>query len=923
MFQASPARRALFGPGCLLLAGLATAPTVGAQESCGTWGGGFSHPGVSARVRAIVSFDPAGPAPARVVVGGDFTATQTCRADRIAQWDGEQWSALGSGLNGPVSALLVHDDGAGARLVAGGNFTHAGTVPASAVAQWDGGQWSSLGGGLIGSVMALARFDDGTGPALFATGAFTVPGDAAPSNLARWNGTSWSAVGGGLDAPGFALTVFDDGVTEKLYVGGQFTHAGGSLVHFVTSWDGVAFAPLGSGAQSSVYALAGHVDQGVLYLFAGGDFAGAGGIVSDKIARWNGTAWSAVGAGLNQRVSALLSFNDGTGPALYVGGSFNASGAMPLPRIACWRNGGFQGLPGASPNAPVEAFCVFDDPVAGPELILGGRFTSIGSILRYVARWTGTQFAALGRPQVVDDDVNALASFDHGTGFGPQVFIAGDFTFVNGIDTRRVARWWNGDLWPMAPAIQTTSGGTRIEEFAVYQPAGAPSPLLLACGSFRRFEGNAFEGVAVVGPTGLSSFGFDLPGSGDSMAVWDGGTGPALWVAGFYYEASLGNYFLGRYDGAVWTPVPSAGGVAFPRITELEVFDAGNGPELYFAGPFTALGGAAAGGVGRFDGIAIHTLAGGVSGAPSIFAVNVLRTGDLGDGAALYVGGAFTQAGALPASGIARWNGSEWSALGAGVIGSQTSVDSMIVHDEGLGGGAELCVGGSFSTAGGLPTAGAARWNGVSWRTLAGGFVGRVRAFAVHDEGGGAKDLYAGGDFVSAGGATAVKLARLESCGPITTYCTGDGQDEFATSGCPCGNVGAVGRGCAWSGNPDGAVLEWTGSNRPDTLVLRASGMPATSGATVFWKGSALLREGIAWGDGMRCLDGALIRLGTKTNVAGAAQYPEVGNASVSVRGQTPVGSGSVGYYQTTYRNAASFCTPFTYNATNAVRVVW
>ena len=75
--------------------------------------------------------------------------------------------------------------------------------------------------------------------------------------------------------------------------------------------------------------------------------------------------------------------------------------------------------------------------------------------------------------------------------------------------------------------------------------------------------------------------------------------------------------------------------------------------------------------------------------------------------------------------------------------------------------------------------------------------------------------------------------------------------------------------------------------------------------------------------DGLRCIDGSLVRLGTKTNVSGAAQYPEAGNVSISVRGQTPVGSGAIGYYQTYYRNAAVFCTSSTFNVTNAVRVVW
>jgi hypothetical protein len=78
------------------------------------------------------------------------------------------------------------------------------------------------------------------------------------------------------------------------------------------------------------------------------------------------------------------------------------------------------------------------------------------------------------------------------------------------------------------------------------------------------------------------------------------------------------------------------------------------------------------------------------------------------------------------------------------------------------------------------------------------------------------------------------------------------------------------------------------------------------------------------FGDGVRCADGNLIRLGTVANVAGASSYPAPGQQLVSVRGQTPVGSGLTGYYQTYYRNAApAFCPPETFNVTNGFVVVW
>jgi hypothetical protein len=78
---------------------------------------------------------------------------------------------------------------------------------------------------------------------------------------------------------------------------------------------------------------------------------------------------------------------------------------------------------------------------------------------------------------------------------------------------------------------------------------------------------------------------------------------------------------------------------------------------------------------------------------------------------------------------------------------------------------------------------------------------------------------------------------------------------------------------------------------------------------------------GVAFGDGLRCAGGTIVRLGTKSNVGGASTYPTGGDPSVSVRGL--VTAGNVRNYQVWYRNAAAFCTSSTFNLTNGVSVLW
>ena len=93
---------------------------------------------------------------------------------------------------------------------------------------------------------------------------------------------------------------------------------------------------------------------------------------------------------------------------------------------------------------------------------------------------------------------------------------------------------------------------------------------------------------------------------------------------------------------------------------------------------------------------------------------------------------------------------------------------------------------------------------------------------------------------------------------------------------------------------------------------------------SIYLQGDVLIADGTAFGDGLRCAGGNLIRLGNKPNVGGMSHYPEAGNLSVSVRGGVTPGSGQTRYYQTYYRNAASaFCPPATFNATNGIVVVW
>ncbi|MHC1726202.1 MAG: hypothetical protein AB9866_09380 [Syntrophobacteraceae bacterium] len=233
---------------------------------------------------------------------GAFTTAVEVPVNHIAKWNGNEWSALGSGIGGEVRALAI--DGSG-NLYAGGAFTTAGGVAANHIAKWNGIEWSALGSGTAGAVRALAV--DGNGN-LYAVGDFSAAGGVATGKIAKWNGNEWSALGTGMDGEVIALAVDGSG---NLYAGGTFTTAGGVLVNQIAKWDGSAWTALGSGIAGVVRALA--VD-GSGNLYAGGDFDTAGEVEANSIAKWNGIEWSILAPGTYYRdsVTSLAIDRSGT-----------------------------------------------------------------------------------------------------------------------------------------------------------------------------------------------------------------------------------------------------------------------------------------------------------------------------------------------------------------------------------------------------------------------------------------------------------------------------------------------------------------------------------------------------------------------------------------------------------------------------------
>lgn len=638
-------------------------------------------------------------------------------------------------LSSRILALAVFDEGSGPTLFAAGDnlLSQGGTF--FDLVKWSGSKWipSPLGtvsGTSMGLIRALAVFNDGTGPALYAGGSFTSAGGVPANSLAKWNGTAWSAVGGGMTT---------------------------SLVSPST---GLCLAPV----AGSVYALRSGVDASGPALFVGGDFLTAGGVPADLAARWNGVTWAgAPGPACHssgRRVEALSIYDDGSGPAIFAGGYFTSIGGVPARSIARFTGTswtplaegiGIRSPQGVVSTGLVSSMAVFDSG-DGPELVVGGLFGRAGSglgLANSLARWNGASWAPLGdgletvfTSLTEPSGVQSLFVFDDGT--GPALFAAGSLTGASQTQFHGIAKWNGSDWLPLGAGLTGTgTGGMSMIPF---------EGRLVVGGGFSAANGVAARGVARWGSEGWSVFGSNLTGAVASLALFDDGTGAALYAGGtFVTTGSKTLNRIARWSGSAWEPV----GAGFNSdVRALAVYSEGGMPKLFAGGAFTASGATAMTGLARWDGSVWSPVGGGVMNGASAGVVEALAVHTDAGGPALFVGGTFTLAGGVSANRVARWNGTAFSALGTGLNNTVYALTPANV-----GGTSALFAGGSFTTAGGATANRVAKWNGTAWSAVGTGTNNIVYALQAWPPATGTQ-LLAGGTFTTAGGISASKLAR-------------------------------------------------------------------------------------------------------------------------------------------------------------------
>ncbi|HEV8113871.1 MAG TPA: hypothetical protein VGR31_13935 [Planctomycetota bacterium] len=639
----------------------------------------------------------------------------------------------------------------------------------------------------------------------------------------------------GVDGEVRSIVDFDDGAGPALYIGGTFTIAGGVSAQHVARWDGTAWSPLGSGLLGTSYptvnALIVFDDGSGPALYAAGSFNTAGGTPASNIAKWNGAGWSALGGGLSDVAYALAVYDDGAGRALYVGGSFVDAGGVHVWNVARWDGATWQALQHGT-NGRVYALATFDDG-SGPKLYVGGEFYQInGTPFDKIAAWDGTSWSPLGlgvggNPNAPFDPVICLAVFDDGS--GPALFAGGNFHSAGGAPASNVARW-DGVAWSALGA------GTDNAVVALHVHDDGSGLALIVGGIFEHAGGLLANNVAKWTASGWSTLGsgFFPFASVRALGVFDAGTGPELYAGGSLVSSdgvAINN--VGVFRAAHWravSPGDGIGGIGSPVVNALIVHDDGSGPGLYAGGLFESAGGTTSRGVAKWNGSSWSALGSGVGGAGD--EVRALAYLPSGPTPGLYAGGRLVSLGQ-----IARWDGSNWSTVGGGVSGSQpNAVNALTI----LGG--TLYVAGHFAMAG---CNNIAAWTGSNWSALGSGVGGgSVRALAVHDDGSGPA-VFAGGDFTTAGGAAAASIARWRGSAwsPLSTGVSGPVRalavfDDGGGAALYVGGLFATA-----GGTPASNIAKWDGSN----WAPLGSGVDAEVDTLTVWddgNGPALIAGG-------------------------------------------------------------------------------
>lgn len=651
------------------------------------------------------------------------------------------------GVDGAVHAMIEWDpDGRGpqpALLIVGGRFSVAGRVLANNIAAWDGDEWLALGagaGGEAGTFVAALAVVDGL---LVAGGTFTHAGTASASNIAVWNGSNWQPLDSGVRSGGvWALLEFKG----DLIAAGSFTFAGSFIANRIARWDGRTWSALASGTNSTVTCLTEYGGD----LIAGGWFTATGDGPAQCAARWDGRAWHAMNLPITWSAVHLTqlivhqgsliagAWHSSSGCGSAEGGCATDVGGLHQWDGRAWRPLSGWELPTGDGPAPLalrayggELLASYESGGCGPHCSyhLGVRVQQGDQWPEFAGTWPTNVFAEFKGELIMASPSGEVVAWNGavlhplgrsglrlvGLGTHAGAVVAG-YATNSTIQQQYGVAYWNGHRW------QALSGAFDGPVNVLTTWKGD----LVVGGNFHAIDGAVVHNVArrdsagawhslSGGLQGCSLGG--CPGEVTDLVEFNGDliAGGIFWVPGFPGSSGTG---IRRWDGAQWHSMSRS--LTGGYINALAVF----GGELIAAGDFDHIDGVALNHIARWNGTLWQPLGAGIGVGDAYYTtVNDLIVWN----GQLVAAGRFDHAsGVLPARKVAAWTGASWWEIGGGLgaFGEQTFVNTLAIMN------GDLVAGGVFAESS-PPASNLARYDGSGWRQIDGGVNNEVtNAFA-------------------------------------------------------------------------------------------------------------------------------------------------------------------------------------------------
>lgn len=683
------------------------------------WDPNFALPGINGSPTSTVFSIAITPA-RKVWVGGEFDQAGDLPAQNVAIWNGEKWTTDGLGLSKPIAELAATPDEKMYALTA---------QPDTEIQYWDGTAWTPVPSVADGNIMDIDVGPDGT---LYATGYFTTIDGVAVTNVAKRTPTGWVALGTGGPTEG----------GETVKVAGNQVCVGGSANgtdYGVACYDGTSWLDRrGNFEFGFVNSLTADA-SGKLY--AAGTFMLQGIDTGGGLASWNGTEWELVGGGLTgdfgQPDVQAIGFD---GNKLYATGLFAFAGGLFVRNAAMWNgtkwsdlNGGLSKLFGVDfLEQPRARTLAIDD---GGEVYVGGRVTFSGSTstLR-VARWDGSDWFGVDDPKAIRLGINGpFLNAIHSASDG-NIYAGGMFEHLGGdVSASNVARFdpSQGRWFPLGAGLADVKGFAERDGF-VYATGGfVESGPATTIRGVARWDGAAWKSVG----GGIEGYGLTILRGPDNKLYVGGG----MVTAGAVPVADIA-----VWDGEGWAAIGEGLGdpLAGDEVRAVGFDSAG---KLYAGGMFTTSAGTPVSNVAMWDGSAWTALGDGVDASVDSMVFYQDK---------IVIGGTFTKSGDKDVLHVASWDAAlgEWVELGGGLppgAFQTVYVQDMAVH------GTDLYVVGLMENAGSVPVSHMARFDGTTWHDVDGGVNDVAEGVTVGND-----SVWVGGTFTQAGDLGSIGIAR-------------------------------------------------------------------------------------------------------------------------------------------------------------------